>query len=330
VISRVAESCFWLHRYVERADNTARLLRVNRAFVLDVSLPDDRRWWPVLVVSGEQHRFPELFGREAALDDELVQEYMTWNERNPASIAASVRWARENARTIRETISLEMWNALNELWHWLRGGAGRRRYATDRDAFYRHIQDASALFQGSCHTTMLHEEPFDFMRIGMLLERAGQTARIVDVKHHALGPTEPGRTETAAEAAEWMALLRSVSAAEPFFKVMPRTPNGRSVVGFIVLEQRFPRSVLHCLDRSLNFAQRIERATGAQPRRSTALLRALRDGVAERTGEGLFEIGVHDELTRIVDATARVCEALHADYFDPSFAPAPRISAVES
>jgi uncharacterized alpha-E superfamily protein len=318
LISRVAESCFWLHRHVERADNIVRLLRVNRSFVLDVSLPIDRQWRPVLVVSGEHHRFPTLFSEDAQGDGELVQEYMTWNERNPVSIVSAVKWARENARTIRDVISLEMWSVLNELWHWLRRGAARRQFDQDRDAFYRHVQDASALFFGMSQTTMLHEEPFDFMRLGMLLERAGQTARIVDVKHHALGPSQPGRPDTPVETAEWMALLRSVSASEPFFKRTRTTPNGRAAVGFVLLEPGFPRSVLHCVDRALRFLGRVHKAAGeAVGHESAARLGELRDRLRAYTAERLFEVGVHEELTRLIDTTADICQTIHDEYFDP-------------
>lgn len=318
MISRVAESCFWLHRYVERAESTARLLQVNRDFVLEVGRPRGDRWRPVVVVSGQEAPFRDAHGVTRFDDGERVQDYMTWDAGNPVSIVGSVRWARENARTIREVISTEMWQTINALWNWLVRGRGRRAYDRDRAEFYTHVKDSVAHFQGECHNTMMHEEPFDFMRLGMLLERGMQTARTLDVKHHMLGPTRPDQIESPAEAAQWMALLRSCSATEPFFKHSHGAPTGRSVAEFLLREKLFPRSVLHCLDRGWNFARRIRRrAPPHVGRRSTELLAALVREVESRPFDDVLEGGIHAELTRIIDATTEICTAIHADYFDP-------------
>jgi uncharacterized alpha-E superfamily protein len=326
VISRVAEACFWLHRYIERADNTARLLRVNRSFVLDVNLPQAAQWRPVVVVSGEQERFPSLYSDEAMDDGELVQEYLTWNERNPTSILNSIKWARENARTIREAISLEMWESLNTFHHWLTSRKGRRLFDRDRDAFYRRVRDAAALFLGLSRNTVLHDEPYAFMQLGVKLERAGQTARIVDVKHHALGPTNgngrasAARPDTAIEAAHAMALLRSCSAIEPFFKRASRTPGGRAVVSFLYGEPLFPRSVSYCLDHAWTLLRGIRQDAGLGVGAASAQgLAALVESVHATANRGQFEPDLHAELTRVIDATADVCGAIHSDYFDPSF-----------
>jgi uncharacterized alpha-E superfamily protein len=315
MISRVAEACFWLHRYVERAENTARLLSVNQAFVLDVSLAESEQWWPVVVVAGEQHRIKQRLSAEQLSDGDRVQDYLTWSDDNPVSIFNCIRWARENARTTREQISLEMWETINEFWHWLKGGPGRRQYRDDVDAFYRKVRELASLFQGTCHNTMLHDEPFDFMRLGMLLERAGWTARIVDVKHHMLS-TAVG-VESPLEAAQAMALLRSCSATEPFFKQVREAPTPRRAVAFVLMADQFPRSVLHCLTRALNFLRRVRPDSGATGERSHALLGALLADLQRLSPEDLFDRGLHDELTRIIDMTAQICQAVHADYFDP-------------
>ena len=126
MISRVAESCFWLNRYVERVEVLARMLGVNFALQLDLELPKAERWRPLVVVCGQEADFLKRTEPDRADDPELVQEYLTWNEDNPSSLWSSLRAARENARTIRETISLEIWETLNDLWVWL-GERGARR-----------------------------------------------------------------------------------------------------------------------------------------------------------------------------------------------------------
>lgn len=319
MISRVAGNCFWMHRYVERVENTARMLQVNGAFVLDVQLPDAQRWRPFLIVAGEQPRFDELFGAGKAHDGEVVQEYLTWDERCPSSILTALGWARENARTIRETISLEMWESLNEAWLWMKEGSARKLYQRDRHTFYNRVKDICLLFNGICHNTILNAEPFDFMRLGMLLERAGQTGRILDVKYHTFG-REQGADETAGEVAQWLALLRSCAAFDPFLK-LNRPLSGPEVAGFLILEDAFPRSVMHCLARAAEFLERIDAGSypAAGGRRALPGLSALIAYVKPLTIGAILERGLHAELTHIIDATAGVCHAIHADYFDPVF-----------
>ncbi|MEM9190523.1 MAG: alpha-E domain-containing protein [Myxococcota bacterium] len=317
MISRVAENCFWMQRYMERAESTARLLRVTRAFLLDVQLPELDRWQPLVVVTGERERFPVHFPEEKANDAEVVQRYLTWDERCPVSIRSSVYWARENARTIREVISIELWETINSLWHWVRGGQGRRLYAQDRDAFYRRIKETSALFQGVCQSTMLQEEPYDFMCLGLLLERASQTARMLDVKYHLLGPTTDARPETPMESAQWTALLRCCSGEHSYYRRHRTRLTGPKVATFLLADPSFPRSVAHCLDRSWGFLQRIEAATERSGLPSATLLSSLSRRVRETPPETIVARGLHAELTHIIDTTARVCEAVHGDYLDP-------------
>lgn len=319
ILSRVAEACFWTMRHMERAENTARLLRVNQSFVLDVTLPDLERWRPVVVVSGEEPRFIERFGASAINDDDVVQDYMVWDEKNPVSIMSCAYWARENARTIRDVITLEMWEKLNAFHHWLRSGQGRRLWRTDRDAFYIDVQDAAVLFQGVCHNTMLHEEPFDYMLLGMMLERAGQMARIIDIKHHALGSPSRQTAGTPLETAQTMALLRSCSATQPFVKRFPGTPSGTAVVEFLLKETAFPRSVLYCLERAMVFVQQVRPRNGIVGDRSVDRLLKLIEELQEKSMEDIVQRGIHEELTRIIDSVAEVCQAIHHDYFDPSF-----------
>ncbi|MCA9582339.1 MAG: alpha-E domain-containing protein [Myxococcales bacterium] len=318
MISRVAENCFWLQRYMERAESTARLLTVTRSFLLDVRVPELEQWEPVIVVSGEADRFHERFPEGASNDAETVQAYLVWDEQCPVSLWSSIRWARENARTIREVISLEMWEAINALWHWLKGGPGRRLYVRDREAFYQRIKDSAALFQGICHSTVRHDEPFDFMRLGMLLERGAQTARLLDVKYHLLGPMQVSETETPVESAQWMALLRSCSAEHSYFRRRQSGLTGPGVAAFLLKEEDFPRSVAHCLGRALRSLRRIEETTERRDLPSSIQLQALGDGLREKSMEEVLEEGLHAQLTATIDATARVCDAVHADYFNPT------------
>lgn len=315
MISRVAESCFWLMRYVERCDAMARLLRVHSGMVLDTVLSRDKAWRPLLIIEGEGPAFDARFGLEASGDGEAVQRYLTWDQDCPVSILSSLRVARENARTIRETISLEMWNSLNDFWLWMCGEAARELYEGQRQAFYEEVSNRCHLFAGLSHNTMLHEEPFDFMRLGLNLERAGQTARILDLQHHALGGTASLPSE-AVGAAEWIAILRTRSAYEPFFKKVRAPLGGPAVAEFLLLEGAFPGSVRHALTRARNFLDRIRPDDAPEIGvESDARLDALHGYVESLEIDQALEDGIHEVLTDIVDRIAEISQAISQDYF---------------
>lgn len=315
MISRVAESCFWLSRYLERVESAARILRVTRSFVLDMAVSEVERWHPLLVVAGEHRRFAASHPPEAADDGEEVQDFLVWNEENPVSIVSSARWARENARVSREVISLEMWEGINSFWHWLRGGPGRKAFLRDRDEFYHQIVDSTNLFEGLLHNTMLHDEPFDFMRLGMLLERVAQTARILDIKHHATGRSHT-TIETSQELAQWSAILQICGGFDLYLKRAGGVIAGTKVVDFLVKEILFPRSIRHGVDRARNFLRRI-RSTTELGAKSAERLESLHAWLGEQSPEALIESGLHGALEHIMGGVASICEALHREYFDP-------------
>lgn len=315
MISRVAENCFWLNRYIERAESTARVASVNRFMVLDADIHDAERWKPVLAAVGEQDRFERLFGADAYDSDKTCEAYLTWSEDNPVSIKSSLYYARENARMTREVISREMWETVNTWWQWLNSRAARNEYVKDRIQFYQRVQSMAAEFQGVCHNTMLHEEPFDFMRLGMLLERVNQTARLMDVKHHWLTAGDAGGPR---EAAQWVAILRMCSAAEPFFKRHRAAPTATHVAEFLLKDTTFPRAVLHCGDRAVNFLKRIDKnARRSSSSTSTQLARGLATRLRKARFHDVLAKGLHEELTHVIVTAAAIGGQLRTDFFDP-------------
>jgi uncharacterized alpha-E superfamily protein len=319
VISRVAESCFWLNRYVERVEVLARMLQVNLAFQLDIDLPDAERWRPLIVVTGQEADFLARHGADSAEDPEVVQEYLTWSTDNPSSLFSSLRAARENARRIRETISLEMWEVVNDLWVFLTRREGRQAYHKDRDAFYRRLRDQSLLFHGVAQATMLHEDPFQFMRLGTALERVSQTARILDVKHHGIGPTAAGAAEEVpGEAAQWLAMLRFCSAVEPFLKREDNVLCGRAVAAFLLFDPSFPRSVTHSLARTRNFLELLGASgppeIGARARR---LVAETCEALAKLDIDAVLGAGLHETATWVVQTAAEIASSVEQEYFHP-------------
>ena len=317
MISRVADGCFWLTRYLERADTLARLLGVHHALHIDAGLPVERRWRPLVVVTGQEADFRARIGTDAFEDGEAVQHYLTWDAGHPASLYSAVRGARENARTVREIMSLEAWESVNGLWLWMRGPAARRLYQRDRNAFYEHLVQAAVLFHGVSHATMLHDEPFSFMKLGRAVERIGQTARILDVQN----PDDTPAAGDASDTGRWLAILRSCCAFDPFFQRATRPLSLAAVTSFLLFDRSFPRSVLYNLDEARGLLATLRRDDPlGLPRRSRDALERLRGELLQMHVTDVEKRGLHATLTWIVDSTAALCDAIHDDYLDPPMA----------
>jgi uncharacterized alpha-E superfamily protein len=315
VISRVADHCFWFGRYVERAEATARLLAATQSLALDAELEPEHCWRPVVVVSGEEKHFRARLAGDSDDDPvwgdgERVQEFMTWDQDAGVSIAGSVGGARWNASAIRDVVSLEAWETVNELHLWLAGDAARADFRDHRDTFYRRVRSGTQLTLGLLRSTMLHDEPLDFIWLGVLLERVSQTARTLDVHHHAF--TALPRRHEVVETALWLSLLRSLSGFEAFMKKHQGKVTSEGVARFLVGEDRFPRSIAYCVhsahdrlrairppeERTLPGGQTLER------------LRVLDEWVrTRRRGPDEGET-LHELLTHVVDETAAICNGL--------------------
>ena len=315
MISRVADHLFWLGRYLERAESTARVLAVTRNLSLDGELVPRQAWLPAVVVFGEEEPFRARLGERGLEDGEAVQRYLTWDG-GAASIAHAIGAARENARSVREVVSLETWEAVNELNLWL-PGAGRAAWDQDRHGFYRAVREAVQRTLGVVHGTMLHDDAFDFLFLGVMLERAGQTARTLDVHHLALEGAH-GVVETAL----WLALLRACSGFEPYMKRFQGETSAATVARFLVLDARFPRSVLYCLHDAAERLGRIRSSDADARGRSLSRLRGLLAWVADEAGPATEGPLLHDLLTQVVDETQSVCREIGTELLgEPSSPP---------
>lgn len=310
MISRVAEHCFWMARYLERAENTARIIDVNHTLLLDFHVPSEQQWMPVLIISGI-HEF------EQVPTAENVQYYMTWEAANPFSITSSLFWARENARIIREVISAEMWERLNYYYRWMQDGGAEAVYNANRSEFYAQVKRINQLVHGIADSTMGHGEAWEFFKLGTYLERACQTARIMDVKYHTLLPKVED-VGTPVDNAHWMAILMSCSGYEPFHKKPLSYPidPASAVADFLIYDEQFPRSVLRCLIECDEAARAI--AGGKEKHALTAAELGIADLIAwirQRNITELIQFGMHEALTHIVDAVHRIGNGIHSSFF---------------
>lgn len=310
MISRVAEHCYWMSRYLERSENMARILDVNQTLLLDFEVPVEQQWRPLLEISGI-HDFT------GPCEAEAVQQFMTWDRDNPSSIACSIALARENARIIREVISAEMWERLNYYHLWMQNGGGKSLYEWSYHDFYSQIKRINQLFNGICDATMSHGEPWEFCQLGKLLERACQTARILDVKYHILLPTLD-QIGTPVDNAHWVAILMSCSGYEPYHK-KPRIASdpGLAIAGFLIFDPLFPRSIRRCLMDCQKAVQAISGRPADQPRNDveTAICELLA-WLNHRTISEVMQAGLHEMLISLVNRIHDLGAAIQRTYFE--------------
>ena len=244
MLSRAAESVYWMNRYIERAENIARFIRVNVLLNLDVSGPSSHQWGPLIKVTGDYDLFTELKGEPS---QENVIDFLTFEARYPNSIMNCLRHARENARSVRSIISSAMWQQLNTFYLMVRGV--HKGLALEMpDDFFNRIQLSSHSYTGVMSATMTHGEAWHFARMGTLMERADKTSRILDVKYFILLPGGEG-VGTPFDTIQWAALLKSASAFEMYRKRFGSI-SPTNVADFLIFDREFPRSIHYCLAKA--------------------------------------------------------------------------------
>lgn len=242
MLSRVADSIYWMNRYIERAENVARFVDVNLHLTLDLPAGTSEQWAPLVDTTGDRALFQERYG---AATRENVVAFLTGDTHNPNSIYACLRVARDNARSVREVISSEMWEQVNTFYLMVRDALAQGRVMAEPHAFFTEVKMASHLFVGITDATMSHNEGWHFGRLGRLLERADKTSRILDVKYFLLLP-DVHAVGTPVDDLQWSAVLKSASAFEMYRKRFGLIRPDR-VADFLMLDREFPRAMHYCL-----------------------------------------------------------------------------------
>ncbi len=245
MLSRVAESIYWLSRYIERAENVARFIEVNMRLVLDLPISQAQQWEPLVITSGDDEDFKKRY--DAATQDNVIH-FLTFDLENPNSILSCLSHARENARSVREIISSEMWEQVNWFHMTVRSAATKKPGGELPADFFAKVKMASHLFCGITDNTLSHSEAFHFARLGRMFERADKTARILDVKYFMLLP-QVEYVGTPYDTALWSALLKSASAFEMYRQAFGGV-NSDHVAQFLILDRDFPRSMRFCIHRA--------------------------------------------------------------------------------
>ncbi len=239
MLSRIADSLFWLARYIERAEETARILDVNYHMMLEQSHSAYRlRWDPLIIMAGEEQRFRKCYTGGTS---QTVFEFLAFRPDNPSSILQCITKARENARTIRDRISREMWEDIKGLYHTVCRFKPAEEMAAGPHRFCEMVKFGSHRFHGVAEATLPHDEGWQFLKIGWSLERAEMTARLVDVQYQNLLEAPP--VLGGADNHQWLAVLKSVGAYETYRRQYHSPIEAQKVAEMLILHPQHPRSI---------------------------------------------------------------------------------------
>ena len=308
MLSRVAESLYWFGRYIERAENVARIIDVNYNLMLDSDTTSSKAQWEPLVVSlGDEEEF---LARHKKYTEKNVLYFLTFDEKNPNSIWSCISSARFNARSVRESISPEMFQEVNEIYHKLNLLREKKQTTERMKKIYDMVVKFSHLLIGLTERTILQDEGWCFIRLGRMLERADKTTRILDVKYFFLLPSV-GYVNTPLDDIQWAALLKSASAFEPYRRKYHKIEYDK-IIEFLVTDRTLPRSVKYATNRAFEMLNQIDNSMGTESLRKLSDLNQDLDviSVAEIKQQGL-----HEYIDLIQKRLNDVGEAIYKDFF---------------
>lgn len=252
LLSRFAENIFWLARYMERAEDLARILDVNETFARDSR--GGHEWLPVLQLNVDEERFFERYDK--ATGTAVVKFYVSDRD-NPTSIASSLHMARENARSLRHLISTEMWLQLNVFYNEVAALKRRELALVNLSSLCERLKQGYQAHAGITEGTLYRDESWCFYNIGKYIERADQTSRLLDITYHRL--TNAAAADGAPpDSSQWNALLRSVAGYHAYRRTHPRGLSPETVAAFLIYDRDFPRSMAACLRQVITLCQRLE------------------------------------------------------------------------
>ncbi|HKB56889.1 MAG TPA: alpha-E domain-containing protein [Lacunisphaera sp.] len=295
MLSRVANSLYWMSRYIERAESIARLVDVNLQLLLDFrNLDDDgltAHWLPIVQSSGDEDLFGKLHPR---ITGQTVTEFLVFQVANPNSIVSSIAQARENARMVRDQVTVELWEEINRLYLFLHSPRADELWRENPADFFRAVRNGSLLLQGLTDGTVVRNEGWSFIQAGRYLERADKTSRILDVRHASLPARGVPAAPSQADSLGWSAVLRSCSAWDAYKALHGAEVQPALVAEFLLLSDEFPRSVRFCvrrLDRALRSISGV--AEGRFCNDAEKLAGRLLAELQFSTADDIFDIGLH-------------------------------------
>ncbi|MCA8327613.1 alpha-E domain-containing protein [Burkholderia cepacia] len=295
LLGRTASGLYWMYRYIERAENIARIVDAGLRMALTRTSDAPAEWSSVLVSSGADDGYRQKYDAYAA---DTVTDYLLRDRDNPSSVLSCIEAARSNARMVRTALTREAWESVNGAWLALRRALAQPVPESELPAVLDEVKRETALILGSFYSTMLRNEIFDFAQIGAFIERADNTARIIDVKYHLLLPSV-SQVGTILDTNHWESILRSVEAHNSYRWVYGVKYKPMNIADYLLLNGRMPRSLRHCYGRvmsSLNLLVKEHGTAHACHDTAAQTLTMLSDSTIER----IFKNGLHEFLTGFI------------------------------
>jgi uncharacterized alpha-E superfamily protein len=312
MLSRTADSLYWLARYMERAENIARIVMVGHRMASMARSLDNpgNEWHSTLMAAGCE---PAFFAKHGEATAPLVVDYLVRDADNPSSIFSCLETARRNARAVRTALTVDMWDALNETWYQARSGARFAAAAGNLPELLEWVKERSLLFNGAYSNTMLRNDAYYFTRLGTFVERGDNTARILDVKYHVLMPRHEG-VGGALDYYHWQSILRSVSALRSYHWVYHDRLKPWLVAEFLILRPEMPRSLLSCYDQIIRTLEMLAEAYGGKRGECHRIAGELHARLRFGRIQDIFQSGLHEFLTDFIDRSVTLGDAISALY----------------
>ncbi len=309
MLGKTAGGLFWMFRYLERSENTARLVDAGFRIALTRGGNTVSEWQSVLDTAGARNSY---LGKYAEFEGASVVDFLLRDRSNPSSVLACAETARSNARLVRTALTREVWEATNECWLTLKEVLKRPVREQDLPEVLAAIRQQSALVRGALHGSMLRNEIYDFARIGTFLERADNTARILDVKYYVLLPSI-AQIGSSLDNIQWETVLRSVAGQRAYRWLTGGEVTPMGIADFLILDGRMPRSLKFCVSKMADNLGYLERDYGMRQPCHDQVAR-LATMLQEHTIESIFEYGLHEFIIDFLHENAKLGKMIEQDY----------------
>ncbi|MFV0334393.1 MAG: alpha-E domain-containing protein [Tropicimonas sp.] len=309
MLGKTANGLFWLSRYLERAENTARLVETGQRLALTRMGDDDSEWTSVLQSAGVLSGF---YGEHDAVTKEAAVDWMLRDRDNPSSVRSCIEAARQNARLVRTAVTGEVWEAINAAYMASQKFLARKIPERDLPKVLRTFRQNIALVRGMIHGTMMRSDPYNFLRIGTFLERADNTARILDVKYYVLLPSVSA-VGSSIDNIQWESILRSVSARGGFRMEYGGLGGPQDIVHFLILDPRMPRSLAYCVGELRDNLRYLARGSG-KPFESQQIVSRIRNQYLSHDVPEIFEYGLHEYIQVLLGQLAELACQIETDF----------------
>lgn len=309
MLGKTAGGLFWMFRYLERAENTARLLEAGWRIALTRSSNSESEWKSIVTTAGMNIGFEAKHDTYNAAN---VINYLLRDKENPSSVMETLNQARANARLVRTALSSEVWEATNECWMAIKDELARPVSERNLHDVLAAIRYRTSVVRGALHGTMLRNDIFSFSQLGTFIERADNTARILDVKYYVLLPSA-AYVGSNVDNAQWEVILRSVSAELSFRWLHGGTVSPMMIADFLILDRRMPRSLAFCYQEIDECLKQLQEEYGTrQPCQDKA------DAICARMRghsiEGIFQEGLHEFLGEFIKSTTGLASAIEENF----------------